>query len=229
MDMPLTNVLGIGPARLKALKDAGLDGVRDLVLFLPREYRDMTRTERLSDAPPHDLQVALHQFVHPPRRAFVARNFRIRVVPNAGQMIGHRLERLGARHVEVDAEVADGGALLVPDEDRRRADSSSVARPRQRVSDVFAPRHLRTREKKTRIVRNRPPDGAPSHVSVFDRDDRVFRAGRIVEDDFVVRSEGLRQPPDFRNVRRENRMKRHGDLPFGHQFIVIISLFCDIL
>ena len=50
MDMPLTNVRGIGPARLKALKDAGLDGVRDLVLFLPREYRDMTRTARLSEA-----------------------------------------------------------------------------------------------------------------------------------------------------------------------------------
>ena len=49
MDIPLTHVRGIGPARLKALRDAGLEGVRDLVLYLPREYRDMTRTTPLTD------------------------------------------------------------------------------------------------------------------------------------------------------------------------------------
>ncbi len=49
MDIPLTHVRGIGPARMKALRDAGLSGVRDLVLYLPREYRDMTHTTPLSD------------------------------------------------------------------------------------------------------------------------------------------------------------------------------------
>ncbi len=52
MDIPLTHVRGIGPARLKALRDAGLNGVRDLVLCLPREYRDMTRLALLSEARP---------------------------------------------------------------------------------------------------------------------------------------------------------------------------------
>lgn len=52
MDIPLTHVRGIGPARLKALRDAGLNGVRDLVLCLPREYRDMTRLAPLSEARP---------------------------------------------------------------------------------------------------------------------------------------------------------------------------------
>lgn len=45
MDMPLTHVRGIGPARLKALRDAGLDSVRDLVLFsarIPRHDADDT-------------------------------------------------------------------------------------------------------------------------------------------------------------------------------------------
>ena len=74
MDMPLTNVRGIGPARLKALKDAGLDGVRDFVLFLPREYRDMTRTARLSDA-----------------RAGETAAFRVRV---AGEMTVRRVKKL---------------------------------------------------------------------------------------------------------------------------------------
>ncbi len=74
MDMPLTNVRGIGPARLKALKDAGLDGVRDLVLFLPREYRDMTQTARLSDA-----------------RAGETAAFRVRV---AGEMTVKRVKKL---------------------------------------------------------------------------------------------------------------------------------------
>lgn len=50
MDIPLTHVRGIGPARRKALTDAGLDGVRDLVLFLPRDYRDMSRLKPLSEA-----------------------------------------------------------------------------------------------------------------------------------------------------------------------------------
>jgi ATP-dependent DNA helicase RecG len=50
MDFSLSNVRGIGPARLKALRDAGLDSLRDLILFLPREYRDMTEATPLAAA-----------------------------------------------------------------------------------------------------------------------------------------------------------------------------------
>ena len=50
MDIPLSSVRGIGPARLKALADAGISSVRDLVLYLPRDYRDMMNLRPLSDA-----------------------------------------------------------------------------------------------------------------------------------------------------------------------------------
>ena len=55
MNIPLSEVKGIGPARLKALADAGIYSVRELVMYLPREYRDMLESTPLCDAKPGEL------------------------------------------------------------------------------------------------------------------------------------------------------------------------------
>lgn len=48
MDISLSDIKGIGPARLKAFEAAGIRTVRELVMFLPKEYRDLTQTVPLS-------------------------------------------------------------------------------------------------------------------------------------------------------------------------------------
>ena len=47
MDRSLSEIRGIGPARLKALNDAGIYTARDLAMLLPRDYRDMTEVTPL--------------------------------------------------------------------------------------------------------------------------------------------------------------------------------------
>ena len=42
MDIALNKLPGIGPARLKALEDAGIFSVRQLVEYLPRSYRNLS-------------------------------------------------------------------------------------------------------------------------------------------------------------------------------------------
>ena len=42
MDLPLTALKGVGPARVKALNDAGITSVRSLIHYLPKEYRDLS-------------------------------------------------------------------------------------------------------------------------------------------------------------------------------------------
>ena len=54
MDFPLTNIKGIGPARVKAFEAAGIRTVRELVMFLPREYRDLNDVTPLSELRPGD-------------------------------------------------------------------------------------------------------------------------------------------------------------------------------
>ena len=49
MDISLSQIKGIGPARLKAFQAAGINTVRELVMFLPREYRDLTHTVSLCE------------------------------------------------------------------------------------------------------------------------------------------------------------------------------------
>jgi len=49
MDISLSQIKGIGPARLKAFEAAGIRTVRELVMFLPREYRDLTHTVPLNE------------------------------------------------------------------------------------------------------------------------------------------------------------------------------------
>ena len=44
----LSRIKGIGPARLKAFHEAGIDTVRDLLACLPREYRDLSDIHPLS-------------------------------------------------------------------------------------------------------------------------------------------------------------------------------------
>ena len=43
----LSSIRGIGPARLKALNAAGIFTVRDLAMYLPKDYRDLTQTTPL--------------------------------------------------------------------------------------------------------------------------------------------------------------------------------------
>ncbi|MBR4442076.1 MAG: hypothetical protein IKS52_02240, partial [Clostridia bacterium] len=38
----LSQIKGVGPARLRAFHAAGVDTVRDLLAILPREYRDLS-------------------------------------------------------------------------------------------------------------------------------------------------------------------------------------------
>ena len=42
MDLPLTALKGVGPARVKALNAAGITSVRGLIHYLPKEYRDLS-------------------------------------------------------------------------------------------------------------------------------------------------------------------------------------------
>ena len=54
MDISLSDIRGVGPAKLKAFEAAGIRSVRDLVMFLPRDYRDLTQTKPLSELRPGD-------------------------------------------------------------------------------------------------------------------------------------------------------------------------------
>ena len=54
MDIALTGIKGIGPARLKAFEAAGIRTVRELVMFLPKEYRDLSHPVALCDLKPGD-------------------------------------------------------------------------------------------------------------------------------------------------------------------------------
>ena len=54
MDFPLTHIKGIGPARVKAFEAAGIRTVRELVMFLPKEYRDLNTTVPLAALQPGD-------------------------------------------------------------------------------------------------------------------------------------------------------------------------------
>ena len=49
MDISLSKIKGIGPARLKAFEAAGIRTVRELVMFLPKEYRDLSRPVPLAE------------------------------------------------------------------------------------------------------------------------------------------------------------------------------------
>ncbi len=48
MDISLSQIRGIGPARLKAFEAAGIRTVRELTMFLPKEYRDLTQVTPLA-------------------------------------------------------------------------------------------------------------------------------------------------------------------------------------
>ena len=51
-DVSLSTIRGIGPTRLKAFEAAGIRSVRDLVMFLPRDYRDLSAFTPLSEVRP---------------------------------------------------------------------------------------------------------------------------------------------------------------------------------
>ena len=53
MDRSLEGIRGIGPARLRALNEAGgMYTVRDLARFLPKDYRDLTAPVPLCELRP---------------------------------------------------------------------------------------------------------------------------------------------------------------------------------
>ena len=54
MDISLSEIKGVGSARLKAFEAAGIRTVRELVMFLPREYRDLSATVPLAGLRPGD-------------------------------------------------------------------------------------------------------------------------------------------------------------------------------
>ena len=58
MNIPLSQVKGIGPARRTALESAGIRTVRELVMYLPKEYRDMLEATPLNEAKPGDMIAA---------------------------------------------------------------------------------------------------------------------------------------------------------------------------
>ncbi len=49
MDIALRDIRGIGPARCKAFEAVGIRTVRDLIMFLPKDYRDLTQCTDLAD------------------------------------------------------------------------------------------------------------------------------------------------------------------------------------
>ncbi|MBQ8109908.1 MAG: ATP-dependent DNA helicase RecG [Clostridia bacterium] len=55
MDISLSQIRGIGPARLKAFEAAGIRTVRELVMFLPSQYRDLTHTVPLCELKAGDV------------------------------------------------------------------------------------------------------------------------------------------------------------------------------
>ncbi len=55
MNYPLSQVKGIGPSRVVALANAGIHSVRDMVLYLPKEYRDMLESVPLCEARPGSM------------------------------------------------------------------------------------------------------------------------------------------------------------------------------
>ena len=52
MDFPLTELPGVGKARLDAFHAAGIDSVRGLLAVLPKDYRDLTHIVSLADMRP---------------------------------------------------------------------------------------------------------------------------------------------------------------------------------
>ena len=58
MDYPLSDIHGIGPSRIKALGAVGVHTVRDLIMFLPRDYRDLTNVQPLRELRPGQTAAA---------------------------------------------------------------------------------------------------------------------------------------------------------------------------
>ncbi len=53
-EMPLSEIKGLGPSRIKALADAGITTVRELLAYLPTEYRDLDDVKPLYALNPGD-------------------------------------------------------------------------------------------------------------------------------------------------------------------------------
>ena len=55
MDISLKGIKGIGPARQQAFEKAGIRSVKDLIMFLPKDYRDLTRFTPLNEIRPGNV------------------------------------------------------------------------------------------------------------------------------------------------------------------------------
>ncbi len=88
MDLSLSDLKGVGPARLKALENAGIDSVRALLTWLPREYRDLSDVRPLATLSPGDeaavrVRIAGGVQVHQSGKLIVAKT---RVRDESGSM-----------------------------------------------------------------------------------------------------------------------------------------------
>ena len=54
MDISLKGIRGIGPARIAAFEKTGIRTVKDLIMFLPKDYRDLSRFTPLNEVRPGD-------------------------------------------------------------------------------------------------------------------------------------------------------------------------------
>ena len=55
MDISLSGIKGIGPARLKAFAAVGIHSMKDLIMYLPRDYRDLSEFKPLRELQPGDI------------------------------------------------------------------------------------------------------------------------------------------------------------------------------
>ena len=70
MDIPLTKIKGIGPARVKSFEAVGIRTVRELVMFLPKEYRDLSDVTVLCDLRPGDTATVKVRVAGEPSQRF---------------------------------------------------------------------------------------------------------------------------------------------------------------
>ena len=71
MEKSLSSLRGVGPARIRDLEEAGIRTLHDLALYLPREYRDLTRVAPLHDVAAGETCAVRATVVAPASLAFV--------------------------------------------------------------------------------------------------------------------------------------------------------------
>ena len=84
LDMPISSIKGVGPKRNKELNEAGIRTVRDLLLFMPAQYRDLSRIVRLCDLKPGEMCAMRVRVVKPASQVYVKRLMITRAIVSDG-------------------------------------------------------------------------------------------------------------------------------------------------